>query len=111
MRTSIHSGDTGNIRHSPHDGFTVSSAHYDRPRREMGCQSLRGELTSAPRPRSAFGRAHAEPTDRGADGVKAVAAEGGGASAPALRPPGRRATPQHSCSVAEAGWRESTTDF
>ena len=40
------------------------SQHHDRPRREMGCQSLRGGLTGAPRPRSAFGRAHAKPTDR-----------------------------------------------
>ena len=26
MHTSIHSGGTGNIRHSPRNGFTVSSA-------------------------------------------------------------------------------------
>ena len=40
------------------------SQHHDRPRREMGCQSLRGGLTSAPISRSDLGRAHAEPTDR-----------------------------------------------
>ena len=38
------------------------SQHHDRPRREMGCQSPRGRLTSAPPPRSAFGRALARPS-------------------------------------------------
>ena len=33
-------------------------------RREMGCQSLRGELDERAKPRSAFGRAPADPTDR-----------------------------------------------
>jgi hypothetical protein len=42
-------------------------------------------LTSAPIMRSDLGRAHAKLKDRRADGVKARAAEGGGAPAPALR--------------------------
>jgi hypothetical protein len=56
----------------------------------MGCQPLPGELTSAPRPRSAFGRAHAKPTDRRADGVKADSRRRRWRVAPALRPAAHR---------------------
>jgi hypothetical protein len=47
MRTSIHSGGTGNIRHSPRDGVT---AYGVLPRRRIRLASVAGELTTCPRP-------------------------------------------------------------
>jgi hypothetical protein len=47
--------------------------HHDRPRREVGYETIPDALTSAPIMRSDLGRAHAKLKDRRTDGVKARA--------------------------------------
>src|ERR1700722_6422377 len=64
----------------------------------MGSQPLRTELSERTSPRPVLDRAHAKPTDRGADGVKAVSRRRRGRAS--RQPVGRPVTGllQHSCS-------------